>query len=173
MDWLFDPAHAVEVAAYGFLLAVFGSLVTLMGRGATYWQARDAKRSAKDAQKAVQEFKFRSDRYYAFRDLSQASYALEMTKRHLNNDAWRDAAESYDDARQAIIRMQLAAPEIMPGDGKSLSRMTSHMASFCNAVDAALADKGDFPDKFKVMATMRRNYETIVTLQRSLQEGVN
>ena len=100
MYWLFDPQRSAEVGAYGFLLSVFGTVLTLVGLWATYRQAAKAKSSAKEAEAAVKEFKFRADRYDAHRDLSQATYALEMTKRHLNNDAWRDAAETYEDAIQ-------------------------------------------------------------------------
>lgn len=171
MAWIFDPAHSVQVGASSLLISLFGTILTLIGLYATYRQAAKAKASAKDAQSAVREFKFRADRYDAHRDLSQATYALEMTKRHLNNEAWLDAAETYEDARQAIIRMQHAVPELAQADRSALGRMATHMANFCNTVETALADKGDYPDKFKVLATIRRNYEVIVSVQRSLQDG--
>jgi len=171
MYWLFDSARSAEVSGYGLLLSIIGTLLTLIGLYATYRQAAKAKASAKDAESAVRDFKFRADRYDAHRDLSQATYALEMTKRHLNNDAWRDAADTYEDARQAIIRMHHAAPDLVPAEKSALTKMTGHMASFCNAVETALAGKGAYPDKFKVSATIRRNYEVIVSVQRSLQHG--
>lgn len=171
MGWLFDPARSTEVGAYSLLLSILGTLLTLFGLYATYRQAAKAKQSAKDAEAAVRDFKFKADRYDAHRDLSQATYALEMTKRHLNNDAWRDAADTYEDVRRAIIRMQHAVTDIGPSDKAALTKMTGHMASFCNAVEAAAANKAEYPDKFKVLATIRRNYEVIVSVQRSLKDG--
>lgn len=171
MSWLFDSANSADVGAYSFLLSVLGTLLTLAGLYATYRQAAKAKKSASDAETAVREFKFRAGRYDAHGDLSQAAYALQMTKRHLNNDAWRDAADTYEDARQAIIRMQHATPDLEGPNKTALTRMTGHMASFCNAVEAAAAGKADYPDKFKVLATIRRNYEVIVGVQRSLEDG--
>jgi hypothetical protein len=171
MHWLVDPAHSAEVSGYSLLLGVVATVLTLLGLFATYRQAVQAKRSARDAETAVKECRFRASQYDAYRDLSQASYALEMTKRHLNNNGWRDASETYEDARQAIIRMQHAVEQLAPTDAAALSKMTGHMANFCNAVDAALSGKGNYPDKFKVLATIRRNYEVIVSVQRSLQDG--
>ena len=173
MKWVFDPAHAVEVGGYGLLLSVLGTLLTLIGLYATYRQAKKAKKSATDAEAAVREFKFRADRYDAHRDLSQATYALEMTKRHLNNDAWRDAGDTYEDARQAIIRMQHAVPDLDLSKKASLTKITGHMANFCNAVDTAVAGKGVYPDKLKVLSTIRKNYEVIVIVQRSLEHGAS
>lgn len=170
MSWVTDPANSALLGGWSFILAVGGTFLTLIGLWATFYQAREARRSARDAEQAVSDFKFRADRYDAFRDLSQASYAFEMTKRHLNNDAWRDAAESYEDARQAIIRMQLAAPEVAEAEAKRLKGMTTHMANFCDAVELGDSGKGVYPDKLKVLATIRRNYATIVTMQRALQE---
>jgi hypothetical protein len=170
VSWIFDPAQSAAVGGYGLILSFVGTLLTLFGLYATYRQARTARRSAEDAEAAVKDFRFRSDRYDSFRDLSQASYALEMTKRHLNNDAWRDASESYEDARRAIIRVRLSAPDLPDQSRKSLGQIASHMAAFCDAVDRAVADKGDYPDTFKVLATIRKNYETIAVIQRSLKE---
>lgn len=172
-DPLFDPAYSAQLGGWSFLLGIIGTILTLFGLYLTYRQARTARRAAIAAGDAVREFRFRSDRYDAFRDLSQASYALDMTRRHLNNDAWRDAAESYEDARRAIIRVQTSTTDLSDGESRRLSKICSHLTSFCDKVDAALAGKVEYPDQAKVMNAIRRHHETLAALQRSLQEGVN
>jgi hypothetical protein len=171
--WLFSPAYAAQVGGISFLLGALGTVLTLWGLFLTYRQAKRARTEAAAATQAVSDFRFRLDHYDASRDLAQAAYAMEITRRHLNNDAWKDAVDSYEEARRAIIRVGLTSVELPDEHRRRLGLVASHMQTFCNAVDAARAGKGVFPDKTKVFTTIRRHYGAIVSLQRHLEERVS
>jgi hypothetical protein len=114
--WLFAPTNSPQVGGVGLLLSVFGTILTLLGLYVTYRQAKKAKTTAQAAATAVAKFKFRADHYDAYRDLNHAAYAMETTRRHLDNDAWKDAVESYDDGlrrrpyAEQDCRRQIAKP---------------------------------------------------------------
>ena len=103
--WLFDPLNAASVGAWGLILGVFGTILTLVGLFATYRQAKKARSTSAAASAAVEQFQFRLQSYESSNDLSHASGALENTRRYLTNDLWKDASDTYDEARRAAVRL--------------------------------------------------------------------
>lgn len=172
MDWLFIPENAPAVGAISLLLSVLGTVLTLIGLYITFRQARKAASSAEVATSAVRDFKFRVSHQDASRDISEASYALDTTRRHLSNTAWRDAVDSYEDARRAFIRMLMVLPNL-PEEVKSrITSSVDQMAKFCDKVDAALSNKGPYPDPSKAKIVIRRNYELLASVQKVLEESL-
>ncbi|HEU0099427.1 MAG TPA: hypothetical protein VFQ67_11715 [Allosphingosinicella sp.] len=171
--WFLDPINGPEVAYIGFWLNVAGLVCTLIAFYLTYLQARKAATSAERARHAVEQFKFRTTLHDAARDLSEAAYALDITRRHLNNGSWRDAVDSYEDGRRAIIRVDIALPDLPQDRRDALTKMSDQMRLFCEKVDAAAAGKGQYPDQVKALAVIRKNYELLASLQRHLDEGVS
>lgn len=157
----------------GLLLSILGTILTLIGLYLTYRKARLAASAADAATGAVASFKFRSLQHDTSRDVSEAAYALDTTRRHLNNSAWRDAIDSYEDARRAIVRMRMATTVIPEELRESLRKSSEQIRKFCEKVDAALADKGDFPDSEKAKAVIRKNYELLTSVQQMLHEGLS
>jgi len=156
----------------GLLLSVFGTCLTLCGLFLTYRQAKAAASAAETANVAVGNFKFRVSQHDISRDVSEATYALDTTRRHLNNDAWKDAIDSYEDARRAIVRMMMAKDILSDDLKEGLRRASEQMRKFCDKVDAALAGKGGFPDSEKAKAVIRKNYELLTLVQNGLNEGL-
>lgn len=150
-----------------------GLLLTLTGLYFTFRQAKKAATAADAATEAVREFRFRVNFQDASRDISEAAYALDTTRRHLNNGAWRDAVDSYEDARRAIIRIDIALPNLAPEHQNAIRRASEQMRRFCDKIDAAMAGKAEFPDPAKAQAVIRRNYELLALIQRTLEESVS
>ncbi|NTS63638.1 hypothetical protein HRV97_00515 [Sphingomonas sp. HHU CXW] len=171
MPWLFDPANSAAVGAYGLILGIIGLPLTLWGLYITFKQARLATTSADLAINAVKEFKARVSEQDTSRDISEALYALDITKRHIGNNAWRDALDSYEDARRAFIRINLANVPLANQSRIDLQKAINQMNAFCDKVEAALSGKSDYPETVKVSAIIRRNYELLLTVQNGLTEG--
>lgn len=172
ISWLLDPANAPFLALISFVIGALGTAATLCGLYLTFLQAKKAVSAADQATDAVKKFKFQVNRHDASRDISQATYALDATGRHLDNGAWRDVVDSYEDARRAIIRLDLAKLDLSDPQREALKRMAAQMSQFCNKVDAARSGKGAYPDPSKAKIVIRRNYELLASVQRALQEGV-
>ena len=166
ISWLVDPNNAPLVGALGLALAVLATPPTLIGLYFTYKQARDAASAADTARRAVLEFRARTDRYDASGDLAEVSFTLESTRNQITRGSWREAADSYETARRAAVRVHTSAPNLDESDKQALQKMTDQMARFCNAVDAAAAGKGSYPDATKVAAAIRKHHDLITQLQR-------
>jgi hypothetical protein len=166
LKWLLDPSHGPTVALISLSVGVVGIVLTL---GGLYFTFRQAKKAAD----AVRDFRLRVSRQDASRDMSEAAYALDTTRRHLNNGAWKDAVDSYEDARRAFIRIDVAAITMPEEHREAIRRSADQMGRFCNKVDTALSNKGSYPDTAKAKAVIRKNYELLAVIQRVLEESVS
>ena len=167
--WLFSSDNSATIGASGLLITTIGFALTAWALRLTYLQAREAKKAADSAETAagaaktaIGNFQFKLDRYAAYRDLSEAEFAMDACKHHLEDEpAWRHASDSYDAARRALIRI-CQFPDALPADlADRLRQISDHMRQFCDKVDAANAKKGAYPDRSKVSSAIRDNYETL------------
>jgi hypothetical protein len=126
IPWLLDPVNAPLLTLISFLIGALGTAATLYGLYLTFLQAKKAVSAADQATDAVEKFKFQVNRHDASRDISQATYALDVTGRHLDNSAWRDVVDSYEDARRAIIRLDIAKLNLSDEQREALKKMAAH-----------------------------------------------
>lgn len=171
MSWIYSPAVSSITGLAGLALSLVGFPLTVIGLRLTYLQARRAETAADASIRAVREFKDQVDRQAAARDVSQAMYAIDVTRRHLRNDAWNDAADSYEDARRALVRLQQHDGYVREDQKERFTAMLDHMAAFCDAVDASPTGKSKLPDKGKVFSAIRENYQILVSVRNSLERG--
>lgn len=176
---LFSQELAPAVGVFGLALGVLGFTLTVWGLRLTYLQAREARAAAKAAVSAadaaadaVTSFRFKLDRYSAYRDLSEAEFAMEACKQHLEIPTWEHASRSYEIARRAMIRVYQGSPELTPDLINRLRAITEHISAFCTKVDAARAGKGTFPNPNKVISTIRENYEVMLAVKLSLEKDI-
>jgi hypothetical protein len=158
--------------AIAFWATIGGLIVGVFGFWKTLQQIKLVKSATEAAEDAISNLKFKVARYDASRDLSQASYAVETAKRCLDNESWRDASDAYEDARKALVRVQLASGLICDSHKEILKEICTHMVSFSYDVDAAIFGKGEYPDKIKIKHIIRQNYENILIIQNSISEGM-
>jgi hypothetical protein len=172
IGWFLNQDNAPAVGAIGLLFSAVGFPLTVWGLRLTFVQARKATDAASAATRAVATFKFRLERYSAYRDVSEAEFAMDACKRHLETESWKHASESYEVARKAMIRVQQTSINL-PGDVKDqLRQITEHINSFCSRVDAAIAGKGNYPSSSKVASTIRTNYETLSAVKIMLEKEI-
>lgn len=180
MGGLFDPANSGPVGGVSFLITIAGFALTALGLRLTYVQAREAKRAADSAEtsadtatEAVTSFRFKLDHYSAYRDISDAEFAMEACKRHLQGEpAWSDASESYEIARRALIRSLQLKDELPQEVAEGLRKISDHIRSFCNRIDAAKAGKQSYPDAAKVTSAIRNNYEILASAKAFLEKDL-
>jgi hypothetical protein len=169
--WLTDPKNNQTVAGLSFILGAAGFAITLAGFALAYWRIRRLETAADAAAAAVRDFKLRIVQYDAANDASEARYALLSARRHLNNDGWRDVAESFEDGRRAILRMMPSFATIDPELHKDVEKFTSHASKVCLIIDKGLNDPSKpFPDKAGLNSSLRKHLDTIQRVQSILQQ---
>jgi hypothetical protein len=163
-------------------------IVTLLGFALTAWalrltydQARQAKLSAESAENAadaaalaVRDVRFKLDRYSAYRDLSEAEFAMNACKQHLQGEpSWSNASDNYDIARRALIRVA-QIPNAVPDAVRSDIRMIiEHISMFCDQVDAARYSKSRYPNPTTVSSAIRKNYETLAAAKAAIEKDIS
>jgi DNA-binding MurR/RpiR family transcriptional regulator len=171
MDWLSSSSVTATIGLISLVLSLVGFPLTVIGLRLTYLQAQRAETAAEASSRAVREFKDQVDRQAASRDVSQAMYAIDVTRQHLRNDAWNDAATSYEDARRALVRLQEQRGYVQENQRERFAAMLDHMSAFCDAVDAYPTGKSKLPDKSKVFSAIRENYQILVSVRNALERG--
>lgn len=149
------------------LLTLLGFGATLYGVHLTFRQAKQAAVAAEEASDAVEQFKVRSKRQEASRDIASIVNGLEETVRHLEGDSWRNAVASYELVRRSLIRLQVN-DLIADGQKGVIDGLSSHIVAFCEAVDLSEADEGPVPDKSQISRYIRECYVGLAKIDADL-----
>jgi len=170
--WLIDPGNGPLISAIGIVLTVLGFPLTLVGLYWTYNQAKAATHAAAAAELAVKNFKMQIVRYDASKDLAFAMAALKNTLRHLDNESWETVVGSYDEAREAFIRILKNVSDLDEATLNNLSTISEQIRRFCDKVDRASGGKDSYPDKNKAKSAIRKNYSLVIDIQKYLYQGI-
>jgi hypothetical protein len=170
--WAISDAGAPVLGAISFLATITGLALALWGLRLTYLQAQRAEAAANSSKDAIDAFKVKVDQYSVYRDIGEALLAIDNTRRHLVNDSWADSCQSYEIALRAVIRVQQSTVEFEPKLKGQLEAVAKNMRRFCDRVDAALAQKGQYPNKAKVMSVMREHHEALAAAKSAIEREV-
>jgi hypothetical protein len=169
--WLIDPKNAQTLTAWGFVIGVAGFAITLAGFALAYWRLSKLETASGAATTAVQNFKLRVTQYDAANDAAEARYAILSARRHLDNDAWRDVVESYEDARRAMLRIGPGALGDDPAILEEIRKMNVHIDKLCTIIDRATNDpQKAYPDKTTTLKSIRKHQDTIYRVNQVLQQ---
>lgn len=172
LTWLLDPSNAPVVSLAGLVLSLLGFPPTIVGLYWTYKEAKAAVGAAEAASSAVENVKVKLAQYDAFKDLSLAAYAIKTANQHLDRAAWTNIVQSYEDAREAIIRIAISVPDLHSQQRLELNNMAEQMRRFCDKVDKAKLGKAQYPEVDKAKSVIRKNYGIVADVQRFLVERV-
>jgi hypothetical protein len=172
IEWLAAPERAAEISAWGFLIGLVGLPFTLIGLMLTYVQARRARISAEQLKNEIEIFQFKRDQSDALSVLGEAKAAMEASARLITADSWRDAVESYDNARKCIQKVRLVCTSLNSRSQRKLKLISDHLTAFATQVEAALVSKDEFPDSIAVTSTIRKHSDEITVIQHEIQEAI-
>ena len=172
LDWLADPANSGALTAWSFLLTVGGFALTLAGLIATYIQAKSARTKAEEVEIEISSFALRSNKSEAIGLLGEAKTAMEYAGPLAASNEWKEASLAYDQARKALQRARVLNAGIQPKADRELKLVCQHLSDCSDMIDAALAEKGDYPEPHAIKSAVRRNTETLSRVQRQLQETI-
>lgn len=170
MQWLLAPDQAPLVGVVALFITIGGFCVTVWALWKTYKQAEEAELAADAAKVAVGALQFRIDGYSAFRDVNEAMLNIDGCKKHLRNEAWRDASDVYEAAHRAVVRLTLCDIDFGRKLSADLVKLATHTKAFCDQVDAALVGKGELPDRAKVYSAIRDNYKILSAASSFLEK---
>ena len=143
LRWLFDPANAVQVSAWGLLLGVLGTILTVAGFALTGWQLWKTADATRAAAQAVANIKSRVATYDAVFEISRATSALKETDRHLKKRSWPDAVESYASFRHAVVRLIELPSSLGDEQREELRKMLRSATSSADRLERSVVGSSD------------------------------
>lgn len=171
--WLTDSSNTLTVAAIGFIISVVGFAITLAGFAVAIRKLRKLQTATEAAKTAAEGVKLRVIQYDAANDATEARYALQSTRRHLDNDGWRDVADSYEDARLAMVRLLPILLQESEALGDEVRRMIGQIDKHCTVVERGVNDPGrQLPDKASLRSSLRRHLGVMHRVQQVLEQRV-
>lgn len=169
--WAMEPANAVQVSGWSFLIGIFGTLLTVVGFGLTSWQLWRTANATTAAALAVSGIKSRVAIYDAIFEVSRASSALRETDRHLKRHSWPEAIESYSDARHALVRLTELPSDLAGERVQSLADILAEVTHFSEQIEAS-NQKGRSPTNVSVMINSNRRFvEVLARISITLEKG--
>lgn len=172
IQWMADPSRVNSVSAWGFIITFFGLLITIVGLYLTYIQARNAKISAEKLKIEIERFNDKRNISDALGWLGEARAAMDNAGLLIVALQWRDACSVYDEARKHIQKTRVSCHGLSSISNRKLKLISEHLSAFANQVDAARADKGEYPDISATRASIRRNTDDLVHVIKELGEGI-
>jgi hypothetical protein len=161
----------LTISAWGFVLGVIGFVITLAGFAIALRKLQKLESTTRAAQQAVESFKLRVVQYDAAYDAGEARYALQSSRRHLNNDGWRDVAESYEDARRSMLRLLPILLNDQHNLGPEVERMVDQIDKQCIIVERWLGDPSKpKPNKANINGSLRRHLDIIQRVLHHLEQ---
>lgn len=171
--WSASAPGRFAIEAGGLAITILGFVIALWGLKLTYEKAQKAATAAHAAENAVNAFKLRIDQYSVYRDLGEATLAIETTRKHLMKPtSWADACDSYEIALRAAVRVQQSEMTFDEGLADDFDKMVVHMQRFCDRVDAAEAGKAQYPDEAKVLSAIRQNHAILSAAKAAVEKEV-
>jgi hypothetical protein len=131
--------HEKNVAAWGFILSVLGTILTVVGFGLTFLQLAKTRSATAAATQAIDNLKSRIAAFDVVTELSRAVASLSETRRHIKNVSWSDALDSYLEAQLAVSKLS-ALPSDLSGANKArLLEISDEIGRACSRIRTSLA----------------------------------
>jgi hypothetical protein len=103
IDWLFDPANASAVGAWGLILAICGTLLSVVGFAVTIVQLFKTKKAVDAANEATDALRNRIGSQTATIHAAAAIARIKAAKRELRSKEWAAAQFVLEELRQSLL----------------------------------------------------------------------
>jgi hypothetical protein len=170
--WITNPTNDVLLEPLGYWLGVLGFVITLGGFWIGYVKLKKIQAAADAAKMAVDSFKIKLVHYEALNDATEAGTSVRSIQRHVRNDGWKDAGETYEIVRSAIGRIcTVLDPELDLVILSDVVTMNQQISALCSTIETSIygATK-PFPDKPKTLKMIRAHSDLLIKLERILRE---
>lgn len=172
MDWLLNPVNGPIVAFVGLALTLVSMIITVIGFVIAILQIRRTQTATVAAAQAVKDLRSRVASFDATVEVSQAAAALKETQRHLNNDQWRSAVESYLTAKDALVRISALSDQISDNERIQIPQMLADIGEVCNRIEMELERDSVKIGKSKVLKKAREHSALVQTIGIQIQRAL-
>ncbi len=170
LAFIFEQRNSALVGGISLALSVIGTLITLLGLWLTFKAAERASAFARRTSEALVTLRDRISRHDAARELTQANYALSIARAHVANGAWIEISRRCEDAHQALQRINVELIRAgQPINVPKLEGLMRSLGKLVDRIDAANAEKGDYPDQERLLQTLRRHAELLGVILRIIE----
>lgn len=151
-------------AALGLSASLAGLLVSVSGFGLTLSQLAETSREVDAAVKQSRKIQDFLTAYDAAQEASKATYALTAARKHLNNNAWTDALDSYEDFRRSIVSLNGNVDDLSDSIKEDVQKSTVYINRLAARIDKYVNSGYDpalMPDKAKILTVLRSHAQLI------------
>lgn len=171
MHWLLNPANSPAVALVGLGLTVLSLVVTVIGFVVAIYQIRRTQTATAAAAKAVGDLRSRVASFDATVEISRAAEALRETQRHLKNDQWASAVESYQAVKDAMVRLVALSDKIEMNERGQIAPMLADISELCNKIESGLERDNINVSKSRILRKAREHGVLISTIGIQIQRA--
>lgn len=171
LSWPFDPTSTYEVQGWGFWLAIFGLLLTVIGFAVTFVQLLRTKKATTAVSSEIRKIQFAVSRYNAVTETARAETALLAARQHVRSSEWpmaNDALEAFSKALHTLKELQV--PELATHEAK-LDTTITHADRLCERLDNLDAAGAPKIDAIKTQSALRDHDKLITSIRVALDRS--
>ncbi|WP_157092731.1 MULTISPECIES: hypothetical protein [Sphingomonas] len=168
--WPFDPTNDAAVAGVSYWLTIVGFALTIFGLGLTWRQLIKTQTATAAVEDELRRVQLAIATYDAAHEIAKAIAALDATRRHLRNRAWRDVADGYEVFRRSI----LTTASLFTFDQETLENVelaNKYISRLCERIEDGVQNKSLDVDPAKTITMIRQHDELAGRINIILQKG--
>ena len=170
--WPFDPHRAIEVAGWGFWLAVLGVLLSVGGFVVTWIQLQQAKSVAEATRDETLRIKKSLEKFDAVQEVTRAHSNIISARNNLSRKMWRECGENCE----LVIRSISITKKFISDNHEDLivscEKLLNYLNKLCERIDRNDMDNIDDDGFAKTKTSLRKNEQTISDILSSLHKDM-
>jgi len=108
-------------------------------------------------------------KYDAAQEIARASVALETARRFVENDAWREGAQSYEQTRNSLLSIKSNVPDLTTEARSLIDQIAKYSDRLCERVDKGEFDNPSPNALAKTKAVMRSHTAHIQSIALAIR----
>lgn len=164
--------NTLVVAGWGFWLGILGLALTIVGFAVTLIQLTKTKTAASAVADEVERIRQSLAKYDAAQDIAKAGYALSATRRYLDNEAWQDVSDSYEDVRRGLIQFKVGGHINDPLIDHRIEEASDYIQKLCARIESGLQRPPVSLNISKTRIQIRKHDELIGNITTALQREI-
>ncbi len=173
-DWLLtlltQPDAFPAAKAADFWFGALGFVITIVGFALAWLKLSRVQEASKAAEKALNDFRFRVQRYEATSDISVARYALNTILKTADVNIPKDMADLLSDISQAIGRIMPVVSASNGELGKALAKTKTSIERTIGRIEDASYNDGVGVNAANLRKLARNALDILHTSHQLLQE---
>lgn len=166
------PTALGHVEALGFVLTVWGLLLSVAGFGVTWWQLARTQTSSQAVERALSRIKRDYESFDLITEVRTARANAEITQSHITSARWDDALGSYNALRISLAKIAAVRGGLSDESRESTKDLLAAAQDACNSIEKFRVHNTEQLTA-DVLNTILRNMDTfLISVEYSLKDSI-